>query len=299
MKKILFVGLICVLYGSPTLSAQKLSDIFRDQEWLIDQRENSDLVILHVNDRKNYEAHHLPGAQYVGFRDFVVVKDSLSSELPPLAHMDSLLRSKGITNQSTIVLYYGGDIFAPTFRLYFTLDYLGLGKQSFILDGGLKSWKKNGHMVVDDSSYVTPTPFGGLTLKPNPSLLKSKDEVVQGMAAKHTQIVDARRPNFFSGETDGDGYYKRSGHIKSAKNITWTQLLDKDQMLKSPEDLEAYFTEAGIKPKDKVINYCHIGLRATVLYTIAKGLGHKAYLYDGSYNEWDRLGEAYPMEKGN
>ena len=57
------------------------------------------------------------------------------------------------------------------------------------------------------------------------------------------------------------------------------------------------YTERNIGKDQKVINYCHVGLRATVLYTIGKGLGYSSFLYDGSYNEWDRLGEEYGFEK--
>ncbi|RLD22000.1 MAG: sulfurtransferase, partial [Bacteroidetes bacterium] len=80
-------------------------------------------------------------------------------------------------------------------------------------------------------------------------------------------------------------------------NITWLNIVDENQKLKSAGELQEYFFSEGINKDDKVITYCHVGLRATVLYTISKSLGYDTKMYDGSYNEWDRLDESYPVDK--
>ena len=37
-----------------------------------------------------------------------------------------------------------------------------------------------------------------------------------------------------------------------------------------------------------MIDYCHIGQQASLVYFIARYLGYNAKLYDGSYQEWDK-----------
>jgi len=50
-----------------------------------------------------------------------------------------------------------------------------------------------------------------------------------------------------------------------------------------------------VKPGDEVVTYCHIGQQGTAPYFVAKKLGYKVALYDGSYQEWSRLKDA-PVE---
>jgi thiosulfate/3-mercaptopyruvate sulfurtransferase len=222
--------------------------------------------------------------------------DSIYSELPTNIYLDSLFIARGVSNDSKVILYYGGQRFAHTYRLYFTLDYLGLAENVFILDGGLKTWRNNELPVSADTVIVTAAEPGSLTIKANPSLIVNKEQVRSFIGQADIKIIDARRDNYYSGEKDGNGSYKRPGHIAGAKNITWLDIIDENQKLKSTEELQQYFIGQGINKEDKVITYCHIGLRASVLYTISKALGHTTKLYDGSINEWDRLDDSYPVE---
>ena len=57
-------------------------------------------------------------------------------------------------------------------------------------------------------------------------------------------------------------------------------------MLKSPEQLRAMLSAAGVKQGDRVVSYCHIGQQATVTYFVARYLGFDARLYDGSWQDW-------------
>ena len=289
-----------MLFLTQIVNAQELFDkIFVDQQWLLGRKGDKNLVLLHVADPDNYESGHIENAQLVVPDEYTVTVGDLRWEVPDLNTLDATLRSKGITNETINVLYYGGDLFAPTFRLYFTMDYLGLGDNTFILDGGLPGWVAKKQPLTTEIPEITSTREGKLSLKPNNDFLVMKDEVLTRSQQPSTCIIDARKPDYYSGQKDGDGRYQRSGHITGAVNVTWTDLMDKNKFLKNKEDLRKYFSEAGVEDQKKVITYCHVGLRATVLYTIAKALGYKAQLYDGSFNEWDKLDSKYLVETGN
>ncbi len=279
------------------IAQDQFDRIFVDQNWLQQHQDDKNLVLLHVAGPDNYTKGHLKNAQLIVPDEYAEARGDLYWELPDTEKLEATLRAKGITNETVNVLYYGGELFAPAFRLYFTLDYLGLGDNTYILDGGLPGWLAKELPVTTAVAKVIPTPLGKLNLQPNKNLLVQKEDVLDLSGQPSTCIIDARKPDYYSGEKDGR--YRRSGHISNATNITWTDLVDENKFLKGKEDLKRYFTQAGVKDPQKVITYCHVGLRATVLYTIAKAFGHDVQLYDGSFNEWDKLDDKYLVETGN
>lgn len=285
---------------SSTLHAQSLKKIFTTTEWLADHLDDENIIVFHVETREAYDEGHIPGAQFIASKDFsTTVGDDLYTELRSADELRKLLLSRGITDDSEIVLYYGSSRFAWTYRLYFTFDYLGLADQVKILDGGLTTWTKEGRPTTTDEPQPVPSSPEALTLAINEDILASKEDIAAAIDMDRMSIIDARTKEYYSGEKDGDGHYKRPGHIGNARNITWTRIIDEDQKLLPEEVLRQFYEDQEISKKDEVITYCHVGLRATVLYTISKGLGHKVSMYDGSFNEWDRLDDAYPVRRSN
>lgn len=296
MKPALKFILLLVIFPL-LLSAQSFDTVFKKAEWLTEHLDDENLIILHVDTEDNYTSGHIPGAQFIRMNNFTTfTEDSIYRELPTTGHLDSLFRAYGITDNSTIILYYGGDLFASAFRLYFTFDYLGLADNVFILDGGLKNWINAELKTSVDTFSLKSTAPGQLNFKVNSAVLADKNDVKEIIGNEEVRIIDARRDAFYTGEKDGDGRYKRPGHIAGAKNITWLDLIDENQKIKSSDKLRRYFIDQEIFGGQKIITYCHVGLRATVLYTIAKCLGHSTKMYDGSYNEWDRLDDSYGVD---
>lgn len=292
MKVRLLFTAFTLLIFSITINAQ---EIFVDQDWLQSHSGDDNLVLLHVANPKSYEEGHIAGAQTINPMEFASVVGDLYWEIPEVSKMDSTLRSKGIDDNSQIVLYYGGDDHAATFRLYFTLDYFGLAKRTRILDGGLKGWQVNNLALETTTPTVNWSAPESLTLKPNKKLKVDKDFVRKTVKKKKINVIDARRPAFYTGEQQGE--YKRGGHIAGAGNITWLDIVDENMFVKDKDTLEAMYLGQGVNKGEKVVSYCHVGLRASTIYTIAKYLGFDAKLYDGSFNEWHALSDEYGVEK--
>ncbi len=279
------------------LFAQGFDDIMINQKDLENEiANNPNLVIVHVGRTTGYNEGHLPESVYMSNKDFTITSaDSLYTQLPDAESFAKTLQSRGIEQNSMIILVSDWKIFAYAYRLYFTLEYFGLASQTRILDGGVKGWNANGLEISTDSVAATPA-TSLISLKPNNKLLLDKDWIRKNYENEKVAIVDARTYAYYSG-TDGDGYYQRPGHIVKSYNITWTTLVDENHFLLPEDVLKSKYDDLGISEDEKIVNYCHVGLRATVLYTVAKGLGFNSFLYDGSFNEWDRLGEEYPVEK--
>jgi thiosulfate/3-mercaptopyruvate sulfurtransferase len=212
--------------------------------------------------------------------------------LPSVAQLQSTFEKFGVTDKSRIVIYFGKDWVTPTARVYFTLDYLGLGDRTSILDGGMPAWQAENRPVT---TQVPVVKAGRFTPKPNTKLVVDANWVSQNLRKPGVAILDARASKFYTGEDAGQ--MPRSGHIPSAKSIPFTTLVeDKTSKFKSPEALRQLFTAQGVKSADTVATYCHIGQQASLLYFVARYLGYDAHLYDGSFDDWSKRADL-PVEK--
>jgi thiosulfate/3-mercaptopyruvate sulfurtransferase len=108
--------------------------------------------------------------------------------------------------------------------------------------------------------------------------------VASNLRHRGVDIVDARAPEFYSGESTATG--KRCGHIPGAVNLPFTAMTDGQGKLYPADALREMFSRVGIQRGDRVVSYCHIGMQATMVYFTARYLGFDARLYDGSWEDW-------------
>ena len=250
------------------------------------------VVLLHIGEPADYKAGHIPGARFLPYDAISQRHNGLVLEMPPASALDSLFESLGVSDQSRIVLYWSKDWYSPTTRVFLTLDYLGLGDKTSILDGGFAAWKAAGGPVT--TAVPAPT-RGKLTIHPRSDVIVDATAVRSTMGDARAAIIDARDPRFYTGQATG--MHVREGHVPGAKNLPFSTLIDERGTFKSRETLEKLMDAAGATPDKRVISYCHIGQQATVVYFAARLLGRDARLYDGSWDEWSRLSEL-PIETG-
>jgi thiosulfate/3-mercaptopyruvate sulfurtransferase len=268
-----------------------------DSAWLSKHINDENLVILHVGDKAGYEAAHIPGARYASMAD-VSVSDhtakGLMLEMPPADDLRKRLEALGISDDSRVVVYYGKDWVSPSTRILFTLDYAGLGARSSLLDGGMDAWVRNGGAVTKD---VSPARTGKLAALKVRSSVVDAEFVKSHLGKSGFAVVDGRSPSFYDGVDTGGQHDEqhKTGHIRGATSIPFTEITDDKLVLKSPAELEALFTKAGVKPGDTVIGYCHIGQQTTAMLFAARTLGHPVLLYDGSFQDWSRHAD-FPVE---
>lgn len=261
-------------------------------DWLAKHLNDEGLVLLQVGDKKEYDAAHIAGAQFIQTSDISTPRgQGLILELPPVDQLKATFEKFGVNEKSRVIIYFGKDWITPTSRVYFTLDYLGLGDRTSILDGGLPAWIAEKRPVTTE---VIAPKAGSFAPHPNAKLVVDAAWVKANLSKPGVAILDARDAKFYTGESAGN--MPRAGHIPSAKNIPFATLVEDSNKFKSPEALRVLFDTAGVKPKDSIATYCHIGQQASLLYFVAKYLGYDAHLYDGSFDDWSKRADL-PVEK--
>ena len=295
MRSLIFA--VCLVAG--TALAGPRETMLVDAKWLAKHLNDSNLVLLHVGDKAEYDAKHIAGARYVPLQDMAKPMDMASGDL----HLEMLdandLREKlenlGISNDSRVVVYYGKDWVSPSTRVIFTLDYAGLGGNASILDGGMPAWIENGGAVTADVPAAKKGKLAALKIRP---VIVSGDEVRAALGKKGTAILDGRAAAFYDGTETGGMHDKphKAGHIAGAKSVPFTEVVNEKNVWKSPEELQALFTKAGVQRGDRIITYCHVGQQATAVLFAARSLGYDVVLYDGSFEDWSRRTDA-PVEK--
>jgi len=256
--------------------------------WLMQHLHDSNLVVLSIGDKGEYDAGHIPGALYLDYMATHSMHSpaGLSLELLPAPDLARVFEKLGVSNNSRIVLCWTRNQYSPTTRVFWTMDAMGLAPQTSILDGGYPAWKGEGRPVSTETRPVTP---GKLAPCAQDDVLVDAAYVRANLNHPTVRTVDARDPEYFTGAKAGSG--KRPGHIPGAINITFSTLLDDTGKFRTPDDLAAMFRSAGVRSGDRVVSYCHIGQQATVVYFVARLLGYDARLYDGSWEDWSAHAE--------
>jgi thiosulfate/3-mercaptopyruvate sulfurtransferase len=289
--------MIASLHGavSTTPAANPRDKLLVSTEWLAKHLDDPKLVLLHVGDPREYAAEHIAGARLITLRDISTSREpgALSLEMLAPDKLRERLEKLGISDDSRIVVYHGKDWVSPATRVVLTLDWIGLGERTSLLDGGMPLWKQERRPVTN----VVPAAAraGRITARPpRDALIVDHAAVQRSIKAPGVTIVDARAEMFYDGPSHGE---HRAGHIPRAVNLPFNSVFGDDLRLLSADSLTRLFRKAGVRPGDAIVVYCHIGQQATAVIFAARSLGYTARLYDGSFDDWSARKEL-PVEGG-
>ena len=235
---------------------------------------------------RSHTEGHLPGAHHADLeRDLSapVVKGVTGRHpLPDPQMLVDKLRSWGIDNDSTVVLYDDGPgAFAA--RAWWLLAWLGKRDGVFLLDGGLKAWKEAGLPLITDMPETRTGSFSG---QPDDALLLNASALQQRLGSAELTLLDARALPRFRGEVEP--LDPVAGHIPGAQCAVFTDNLGSDGRFLPTAQLRARFDALrGSRPVESLVAYCGSGVTACHnLFAMSLAGYPLAPLYAGSWSEW-------------
>ena len=143
-------------------------------------------------------------------------------------------------------------------RLWWILKYLG-HKEVYILDGGINDFEEIGGELTCEVKKVKK---GNFKINLQENMKVDMEYVKDRINNKKVALVDCRENARYKGEVEPVD--KKAGHIPSALNYFWMDILDKNNDLlniKSKESLKNHFKD--LNNYEEVIIYCGSGITAS------------------------------------
>jgi thiosulfate/3-mercaptopyruvate sulfurtransferase len=276
-------------------------EVLVDCDWLAARLDDPDVCILESDeDVLLYRTGHIPGALKLDWVD--ELNDQVTRDYVDQPRLQELLRSKGINNNTVIVLYGDRNNWWACYA-FWVLRLFGIENLK-LLDGGRARWIQEGRPLSTEAPSPTP---GNIDVMPrdDQALRAFRDDVMTHIASGGS-LVDVRSPEEFRGERLHMPDYPnegavRGGHIPGARSVPWARTVDPDNhVFKSAEELrEIYEGEQGLSPDRELVVYCRIGERSShSWFALTYLLGwNKVRNYDGSWTEWGNAVRS-PIERG-
>jgi thiosulfate/3-mercaptopyruvate sulfurtransferase len=244
--------------------------------------------------RQDYDQGHIPGAVFFDIDDICEPGTSLPHMIPSPNLFARKLGALGIGNGDRVVVYDSAGL-SSAGRAWWMLRLFG-HQDVAVLDGGLPRWRAEGRPL--DTAVPSP-PQRRFTARFDPSLVRDKRALIENLATRREQVVDARAAGRFDGTTPEVRPGLRSGHIPGSRNVPYEFVTDpQTRQLKSADELTHLFHDAGVTLDRPIITSCGSGVTACALAFALHLIGYPgAAVYDGSWSEWGLPGDT-PIETG-
>ncbi|MFV0408586.1 MAG: 3-mercaptopyruvate sulfurtransferase [Paracoccus sp. (in: a-proteobacteria)] len=232
--------------------------------------------------RAEYEAAHIPGAQFFDIDAIAARGTDLPHMVAPAVQFTEMVGALGIGDGDQVVVYDNAATRSAS-RVWWNFRLMGIAPVA-VLDGGLGKWRAEGRPVTSERAEPLPAQ---LNARPVPDLLRDMTQVAAVSDGTDAVIVDARSAERFRGEAAEPRPGLRSGHIPGSRNLPFDRLYHADGTMKDAVTLSALFTQAGVDLSRPVITSCGSGISAASLSLALERAGHRNHaLYDGSWTEW-------------
>lgn len=227
--------------------------------------------------------------------------DAVCDPDSPLPHMlpspeifGQAAGNMGIGNDDEVVIYDQGGMAMAAARVWWMFRCFG-HKNVRVLNGGMPLWHALGYPI----NKTAPIPSAAKTYiaRFNPSLVASRQSVLDSLHRDDTVILDARAEDRFTGSANDKRPGLKTGHIPGSYNLPFSGLIDSGSGILMPDDPRI---AALIKAKPaRIITSCGSGVTACVLALALYETGYEnAAVYDGSWSEWGQLALDLPVETG-
>ncbi len=280
------------------ISVEELKSMIDAQTDAQTDAKDPKLIIFGVlHDKKRYIPFNIAGkpidGSFTTWRPDYSGKGSSESITPDItgfrnskSQMEDFLSRAGAKQDSKIVVY-SADAMHDASRLYWQIKLLG-HKDVMLLDGGLNAWIDADYDTGDSKDVVDEpkkTDYKAASYNPDKHDVTLEQLIAALDNPSEWVVIDTRSKDEQIGEKTGSsaGAYG-TGALENSLNIEWKKALNKDNTVKSKEELQQIYDK--IKGK-KVITFCQSGVRSAHTQVVLRevlGLDN-VYNYDGSWIE--------------
>jgi thiosulfate/3-mercaptopyruvate sulfurtransferase len=252
-----------------------------ETDWVAAHAADANVRVVDMR-QSGYGDGHVPAAVYLSP---VAIRDAKAPPtfLPTAAAFEEMMTSLGIGAVTRVVVYdERGGLYAA--RLWWILNYFGHPNVS-LMNGGWTKWGAEHRTTA--TANPQPTVSGArFAARPNPRWVATASDVTAAIDKPAIKIVDARTVNEIEGKDLRN--IRRGGFVPSSIPVYWEDLLEPQQRTFRPADeLRQIYEAHGILPKDEVIVYCQVGMRASVDLFALRLIGYdKLRNYYGAWEEW-------------
>jgi len=261
--------------------------------WLDAHRNDAGLVIIDCRQNSHaYFTEHIPGAIHLHEGLLRMHIGGIPVRWIPAEAAQVLFRTLGIGQDRPIVVYSAcrpanvstpvtGDGMEAPFIAY-SLVRFGC-RRVMILNGGLEQWKAGGYPLAQVFGESFPSAF---TVEMPLDLFIGYEECVRIKDDPEVILADTRPSPWY----EGQGPWRKPGHIPGAVSLPATHLFDADNptLLKPEGEIRALLAGLEITPEKRIICSCGTGRTAAAVFLILKWyLGYPdVVMYEGGFTEW-------------
>jgi thiosulfate/3-mercaptopyruvate sulfurtransferase len=171
-------------------------------EWLAGHLNDDNIVVAEVDENPDlYDEGHVPGAIKLHWRDDL--QDPVERDLVDKAAFERLMGDRGISNDSTLVLYGDKNNWFAAYAYWYLKIY---GHRDVrILDGGRQKWLDEGRELTTDLPQITP---GSYSARDRDETIRARRDAVLASLGRDA-LVDVRSPQVYAGELVAPPWYEQ------------------------------------------------------------------------------------------
>jgi thiosulfate/3-mercaptopyruvate sulfurtransferase len=232
------------------------------------------VVIVDMQSADGYAAGHVEGAVNIQNGD-ITINVPVNTMLTSAKKMESLMGSKGISNDTLVIAYDTNKMSAS--RLLWSLFMYG-HENVKVVDGGLDAIKAAGITLTTDVPTVTEATF--TAKEPSQNWLATKKDVLAQVNNPNANVIllDVR----------SDAEYYEEGKIPTSIMREYiNNFYSVDGTFKSVQTTKIDYLELGIYPEHEIIIFCKSSMRACPVFVQLYEAGYRNIrIYDGAFLEW-------------
>ncbi len=260
--------------------------------WLAERLEAPDIRVIDATwflpgDQRDakalYTERRIPGAIFFDIDDIADHDTDLPHMLPSPERFASRMKKLGVGDGARAIVYDNQGLFSAA-RVWWTFRVMGHDDVA-VLDGGFPAWERGGY------PFETGAPPKHMerhfTARMRNDLVRDLADMRRAIDGGKTPILDARPAPRFRGEAAEPRPGLKSGHMPGARSVPSSSLVNENGELRSVDELNRIFAEAGADPNQQAICTCGSGVTAAIIALALARLGRwDAAVYDGSWAEW-------------